>query len=71
MGLFGAAHGCGWGCSLRKICHTYPIVMKLGTVIPYVKKVQKIYEAAFFQRKSANFAISRNTYIDCNFIHNF
>ena len=31
MGLLGAAHGCGWGCSLRKICHTYPIVMKLGS----------------------------------------
>ena len=30
MGLFGA------------ICHTYPAVVKLGTVIPYLKKIQKI-----------------------------
>ena len=44
-----------WGCSrmggggrekapLPKICHTYPTVMKLGTVIPYLKKIQKIFE---------------------------
>ena len=30
---------------LHKICHTYPIMMKLGTVIPYLKKIQKIYES--------------------------
>ena len=30
---------------LPKICHTYPIMMKLGTVIPYLKKIQKIYES--------------------------
>ena len=29
---------------LPKICHTYPTMMKLGTVIPYTKKIQKIYE---------------------------
>ena len=43
-----------WGCSrmrvakkapLPKICHTYPAMMKLGTVIPYLKKIQKIYES--------------------------
>ena len=44
-----------WGCSrmgwrgkkapLPKICHTYPTIMKLGTVIPYPKKIQKIYES--------------------------
>ena len=28
---------------LPKICHTYPTIMKLGTVIPYVKKIQKKY----------------------------
>ena len=27
---------------LPKICHTYPTMMKLGTVIPYLKKIQKI-----------------------------
>ena len=32
MGIFRAAH-------------TYPTIMKLGTVIPYLKKIQKIYES--------------------------
>ena len=43
MGFFEAAHG--WGAPKRsplpKICHTYAIVMKLGTDIPYLKMVQK------------------------------
>ena len=30
---------------LPKICLTYPTMMKLGTVIPYLKKIQKIYES--------------------------
>ena len=47
--FFGAAHECGVGGGakspiLHKICHAYPAIMKLGTVIPYLKKVQKIYE---------------------------
>ena len=48
MGIFGAAHG--WGGlkgpppPLRKICHIYPTMMKLGTVILYLKKIQKIYQ---------------------------
>ena len=37
MGLFGAAQG--WEAPLPKICHTYATVMKLGTVIPYPKKI--------------------------------
>ena len=28
-----------------KICNTYTTMMKLGTVIPYLKKVQKMYES--------------------------
>ena len=28
-----------------KICHTYPTMMQLGTVIHYLKKIQKIYES--------------------------
>ena len=28
---------------LPKICHTYPTVMKLGTVISYLKKIQKCF----------------------------
>ena len=45
-----------WGClrmgggrakrpPFPKICRTHPAVMKLGTVIPYLKKIQKIYES--------------------------
>ena len=48
MGFFGAAHGWGggfFGPPLHKICHTYPTVMKLGTVIPYLRKIQKMYES--------------------------
>ena len=35
-----------WGkkAPLPKIFHTYPTMMKIGTVIPYLKKIQKIYE---------------------------
>ena len=45
MGFFGAAHG--WGGpkrpTLPKICHTYPTMMKLGAVIPYLKRIREIY----------------------------
>ena len=49
MGFFGAAHG-WWGAKkalppLLKICHTYPTMMKLGTVISYLKKIQEIYKS--------------------------
>ena len=39
MGLFGAAHGWeeGKNVPLLKIRHTYPAMMKLGIVIPYLK----------------------------------
>ena len=80
MGFFGAAHGWGGGkkAPLPKICHTYPTTIKLGTVVPYPRKIKKIYESRdspldqhFFHRKSANFAISKNTDIDRILIHNF
>ena len=49
MGLFGAAHGWEGGGGgrrlLPKICHTYPTMMKLGTLILYLKKIQKIYKS--------------------------
>ena len=48
MGIFGAAHGWGGGqkgSPLPKICHTYPTMMEIGTVIPYPKKIQKIFES--------------------------
>ena len=76
-----------WGKVKRvpfpKICHAYPTMMKLGTVLPYLKKIQEIYEScntllelssadiSIVHRKSANFAISRNADIDCILVHNF
>ena len=49
MGVFGAAHGWGWGGgpkgSLPKICHTYPTMMELGTAKPYLRKIQKIHKS--------------------------
>ena len=47
MGFFGAAHGWGGGFlpPLPKIHHTYPTMMKLGTVIPYLRKIQKMYKS--------------------------
>ena len=48
MGFFGAAHGWSSPPRQKKICHTYPTTMKLGTVIPvipYLKTIQKIYES--------------------------
>ena len=50
MGFFGAPHGWREGGGTKrpptpKICHTYLAMMKLGTVIHYLKNVQKIYES--------------------------
>ena len=43
MGLFGAAPE--RPASFYKIRHVYPTMMKLSTVMPYLKKIQKIYES--------------------------
>ena len=48
MGFFGAAHGWEGGLfapPLPKIRHTYPTMIKLGTVIPYLTKIQKMYKS--------------------------
>ena len=83
MGFFGAPRvwGEGFWLPLPKICHTYLTMMKLGTVIPYLRKIQKICKSrdrplisgdvSIFHRKSANFAISRNTDMYWILIHNF
>ena len=66
---------------LPKICHTYPKIMKLSTVISYLTKIQNIYKSRytpikfcwhqyFFNQKLATLVISRNTAIDCILIHN-
>ena len=45
MGLFGAAHGWRGKAPLPKICQTYPTIMKLGTLITYLKKIKKMYKS--------------------------
>ena len=84
MGIFRAAHRCGEGGGgqkgpLPKICLTYPTMIKLDTVIPYLKKISKIFESrdtytpnsAEISILPANFVISRNTDIDYILICNF
>ena len=59
---------------LPKLCHAYLTLMKLGKVILDLKNIQRIYESrdiSIFHRKQANFAISRNTDIDCILVHDF
>ena len=68
--------------AVPKICHTYPAIMNLDGVISYLRKIKKnlwitwhtpwfLLTSAFFYRKSTtNFAMSRNTDIDCILIHN-
>ena len=59
MGIFGVAHG--WGGSkkvpLYKICHSYLTMMELDTVIPYLKKIQKIFESRDTPPISADISI--------------
>ena len=47
MGLFKAAHerGVTKKAPHPKVCQTYPTMMKLGTVVPYLKKIQKQYKS--------------------------
>ena len=59
---------------LLKICHTYSVMIKLGTIIPYLKKMQKMYDhvthplisadISMFPPEVSYFDISRNTDID-------
>ena len=56
-------------------------MMKLGTFIPYLKKIQKTYKSCdaalefsastFFHQKLPTFAKSTNTDIDSILIHNY
>ena len=47
VGLFGAAYGelGGKKAPLSKICQTYPTLMKVGTFIPYLKKIKKMQKS--------------------------
>ena len=50
MGIFGLLTDEWWegggakSLPVPKICHTYPTKMKLGTLIVYLRKIQKLYE---------------------------
>ena len=45
IGLFGAADRSGSkNAHLHKICHTYPTMMRLSTVIPYLTNIQNTYK---------------------------
>ena len=48
-GLFGGSSRMMGGGVLfgphPKICHIYPTMMKLGTVIPYLRRIQKIHKS--------------------------
>ena len=65
---------------LPKICHTYPAMMKLGTVIPYLKKIQKIYKSrdtpfssadiSIFSPEINNFCYIKKYRYSCILIHN-
>ena len=82
-GLFRVVHW--WRGAKRppfpKICHTCTTMMKLGTVLPYLKKIQKLkkscdtlHEFCWYQHflpQVCNFIIWRNTDIDCILIHSF
>ena len=35
----------GFLAPLPKIPHTYPTMMKLGTIVPYLRKIQKMYKS--------------------------
>ena len=62
MGFFGAAHGWGWPKKtslLPKICHTYPTMIKLGTVTPYLRKIEKTNGQKRYQQ-GATFVVIRN-----------
>ena len=84
MGIFGATHE--WEGAKRppfpKICHTYPTMMKLGTVVPYLKKIQKYINYVIHPLSSADIMIfspeiskfcyiKKSTDIDCILIYNF
>ena len=80
-GCGGGGEGAKIQPPLPKICQTYPTMMKLGSYTLPKEDPKNIWitwhtpwvllTSAFFHWKSANFAISRDTDIDCILIHNF
>ena len=52
-----AGRGGGKKAPLPKTCHTYPTMMKLGTVIHYLEKIQSLSSAniSIFSLEISNF----------------
>ena len=79
MGVFGAAHGWGGAPSLKPVTHILQWWNLSQLHLPkedpknmnHVTHPLSSATSAFFHRKSANFALSRNTDIDCILIHDF
>ena len=73
--------GGGKNTPLPKICHTYPKVMKFGTVITYLKKIKKHMnnvtnplssaDISIFSPEISKLCYIRNANKDCILIHNF
>ena len=59
MGLFGGSftNGGPKRPTLSKIRHTYPTMMKLGTVVPDLKKIQKYINYVIHPMSSAEISI--------------
>ena len=66
MDLFGAVHEWGWAFWHRSA--TYATMMRLGTVIPYLKKLRKVYHVthslSFADISIFSSAISNFCYIE-------
>ena len=58
MGLFGAAHRRGQAGPKRP-SYAYPTIIKFGTVIPYLKKIQKTYKSLVTPLSFADMSIIR------------
>ena len=78
-----SVRGCSWiggnKVLLPKICHAYPDMMKLGTVVSkkdkkklknHVTHILSSIDTIIFHQESANIAISRNTDTDWILIYN-
>ena len=76
MSLFGTAHRCG-GATISKLCHTYPTLMKIGTVIPYlnmqISSGQSLIsvDISIFSGEISKFCYIKKPDIDCILIHHF
>ena len=57
MDLFGVAHGWGAKRPSPKICHTYPTMMKLGRIIPYLRKNKMYINHMTYSLSSADISI--------------